>query len=176
MPLTDGVNDIVRFWFAPGAIVRGNCEEGITKSVLSGVAAVTTRLPADVPPVFDNCTVLVEVVPLATGPKPNGEGVIVKMGAAEVLDPASKSAFTACALVRVKTQLPVPLHAPDQPLNVFPLDATALKVTTVPSLKFDAHCVGQLMPAGLLVIEPPPVAPLTLAFNGSTATKFAVSV
>jgi hypothetical protein len=61
-------------------------------------------------------------------------------------------------------QLPVPLQAPDQPLNECPLAAVAVSVTLVPSAKLPLHVplvlppeIEQLIPLGLDVTEPLPV-------------------
>ena len=144
----------------------GNCDAGIAKSELSTLAPEMTKLPAPAAPLFESCTVLVEVEPFCTTPKSKGDGVMVKNGAATHLVHAPKSAFTAWAALKVRVHVPVPLQAPDQPLKKLPLVGLAIRVTTVQSLKLAAHCVGQLMPAGLLVIVPPPLRPLTLALRG----------
>ena len=66
-----------------------------------------------------------------------------------VTDPA---AFMATA------QVPVPEHPePDQPANVDPPDAAAVRVTTVPLLKLAEHVEGQVIPAGDDVTVPLPV-------------------
>jgi hypothetical protein len=57
----------------------------------------------------------------------------------------------------VTLQVPVPVHAPLQPAKVDPAAAVAVRVTTVPLLKFALQVPGQLMPAGLLLTEPVPV-------------------
>ncbi len=76
-------------------------------------------------------TVLVPVVLVCTVPKSKGDGLSVNTGAAEVLD-GLKAAFSATDPFITTVQLPVPLHAPDQPLNKYPFAGLALSVTLVP--------------------------------------------
>ena len=71
-------------------------------------------------------------------------------------------ALRACVMLTV--QPPVPLQAPDQPLNECPLAAVAVSVTLVPSVKLALHVplvlpleIEQLIPLGLDVTEPFPV-------------------
>lgn len=66
-------------------------------------------------------------------------------------------ADTLAAAVIVTTQLPVPLHAPDQPVKVELPVGVAVRVTTVPWVKVSEQSVPQEMPAGLEVIVPVPV-------------------
>ena len=49
------------------------------------------------------------------------------------------------------THVPVPEHAPDQPLNVKPEPAVAMRVTLLPEVNVAEHVAPQLIPAGLLV-------------------------
>jgi hypothetical protein len=65
-------------------------------------------------------------------------------------------ADTDCAAFIVTTQLPAPLHAPPQPLNLQPLAGVGVRVTVVPALKLVLHVEGQLTPAGELVTVPVP--------------------
>jgi hypothetical protein len=58
--------------------------------------------------------------------------------------------------VNVRLQVPVPLQAPDHPLNVEPVAGVAVRVTAVPLLNPALQVVPQLMPVGLLVIVPAP--------------------
>lgn len=69
-------------------------------------------------------------------------------------------AVTEALLVRVTLQVPVPVQAPDQPANVEVVFEAAVSVTMVPLVKLALHVVPQLIPAGLLVIVPPPVPAL----------------
>jgi len=61
---------------------------------------------------------------------------------------------------RVTLQVLVPLHPPDHPANVEPAFGVAVSATAVPLAKLALHVDPQLMPAGLLVIVPPPVPAL----------------
>jgi hypothetical protein len=58
--------------------------------------------------------------------------------------------------VSVRLQVLVPLHPPDQPANVEPALGVAVRVTAVPLAKLVLHVAPQLIPAGLLVMVPPP--------------------
>jgi hypothetical protein len=60
----------------------------------------------------------------------------------------------------VTVQLPVPVHAPLQPVNVEPVAGAAVRVTLVPELKLALHVAPQLMPAGDEVTVPLPVPAL----------------
>jgi len=57
-------------------------------------------------------------------------------------------------------QLPVPVQAPLQPVNVEPAAGAAVRVTLVPELKFALHVAPQLMPVGDEVTVPLPVPAL----------------
>src|SRR5437016_4354858 len=61
----------------------------------------------------------------------------------------------------VTTQLRVPEHAPDQPLNVEPELADAISVTTVPAANACVQVAEQERPAGLLLTWPAPVPAFT---------------
>src|SRR6185436_9577254 len=60
--------------------------------------------------------------------------------------------------VTATVQLPVPEQAPLQPRNVFPASGTAARVTFVPNGYCAEQLPLQLMPAGVLVMRPPPTA------------------
>jgi hypothetical protein len=66
-------------------------------------------------------------------------------------------AVTLLAEFMVTGQVPLPLHAPPQPVNVEPPAALAVSVTGVPLLKLFEHVEPQLMPVGLDVTVPLPV-------------------
>jgi hypothetical protein len=83
-------------------------------------------------------------------------------------------AFTVFAALMVTTQLPVPVHAPDQPLNFEPELATAVRVTTVPTAYAWLHVAPHAIPAGLLVTCPLPVPALATARSLET-TNVAVT-
>jgi hypothetical protein len=129
------------------------------------------RSPPLLGPEFVICSAFVRVVPVWTFEKPRGFVLRVKNGAAVVFDTeGSKSANTVCGPFKMIVQLPVPEHAPDQPLKNDPLGATALSVTDVPSLRVAEHCAGQLIPTGLLVTVPVPV-PVSVTTNGGTTKR-----
>ena len=62
----------------------------------------------------------------------------------------------ACDIVTVQLVL-APEHAPDQPANVEPAAAAALRVTRVLALKAALQVEPQLMPTGALVTMPAPL-------------------
>lgn len=62
--------------------------------------------------------------------------------------------------VRVIAHAPVPVQAPDQPTNVEPELAVAVRLTDVPLAKLALHIDPQLIPEGLLVTVPVPVPAL----------------
>jgi hypothetical protein len=64
----------------------------------------------------------------------------------------------------VTLQLPVPEHAPLQPVKVEPVEATAVRVTAESSVKVAEQVEPQLMPLGELVTVPEPV-PALVTFN-----------
>jgi hypothetical protein len=73
---------------------------------------------------------------------------------------AEKVAVTEVAAVIVTTQVPVPPQPPPlQPVNVELASGVAVRVTTVPWLKFIEQVAPQLTPGGLLVTVPSPVPP-----------------
>jgi len=73
---------------------------------------------------------------------------------------AANVAVTLWAAVIVTAQLPVPVQAPLQPVNVEPVAGVAVRVTFVPRLKLALHVAPQLMPAGDEVTVPLPVPAL----------------
>ena len=94
------------------------------------------------------------------------------VGATGVGAAAVKHAVTYVAAFIVTEQLPVPAHAPLQPANVAPLVGVAVKVTTVPLVRFAWH---KLVPAGQVPLDGPyayvtvplPVPPVVLIVNES---------
>jgi hypothetical protein len=66
-------------------------------------------------------------------------------------------AVTEVFAVGVTLHVPVPVHAPDQPVKVEPVFGVAVSVMAVPLAKLAEHVVPQVMPAGELLTEPPPV-------------------
>ena len=79
--------------------------------------------------------------------------------------PRLNVAVTDLAALIVTEQLPVPVQAPLQPAKVEPAAAVAVRVTTVPLVKFAVHVLGQLIPAGLLLTVPVPV-PASVTVSG----------
>ncbi|MBA2337571.1 MAG: hypothetical protein H0V96_07420 [Acidimicrobiia bacterium] len=71
--------------------------------------------------------------------------------------PLVKVAVTDRATVIDTTHEPVPVHAPDHPVNVDPRAARAVNVTDVPEVYDSVQSVPQLIPAGELVTAPDPV-------------------
>jgi hypothetical protein len=102
---------------------------------------------------------------LVITPPPVPEGVTVR-GYAPATPP--NVAVTEALAVKVIMQVDVPLHAPDHPVNVEPVEGVALSVTAVPLLNGALHVVPQLIPAGLLVTTPVPVpARVTVSTGGA---------
>ena len=66
-------------------------------------------------------------------------------------------AVTDVSAVRVRLHVPVPVQAPDQPVNVEPVLGVAVSATAVPLAKLALQVAPQLMPDGLLVTVPVPV-------------------
>src|SRR5262245_21921855 len=101
------------------------------------------------------------------------------MGFAQVVPvpPVLKVAVTERAAVIETVHAPLPLQAPLQPPKVDPLAAEAVSVTEVPLLKFAAHAVPQLTPAGEDVTVPVPApAFVTLSANvAAVVLKVAVT-
>jgi hypothetical protein len=86
-----------------------------------------------------------------------------------------KLADTDSAVSMVTEQVPVPLHAPDQPMNVDVPPGAAVSVTTVPLAKLKEHVGPQLIPEGDEVTVPSPV-PVLATFNPFwTTLKLAVT-
>jgi hypothetical protein len=56
----------------------------------------------------------------------------------------------------------VPVHAPDQPENVYPVWGVAVRVTEVPDVYVSAQSVPQEMPVPEMV--PPPVTPVVRVY------------
>ena len=83
-------------------------------------------------------------------------------------------AVTDRACVIDTVQLPVPVHAPDQPVNALDPDAVAVNVTDVASSNDAEHVAPQLIPAGLDEIEPDP-DPAVTAVNVHVGTNVAVT-
>ena len=101
--------------------------------------------------------VLGQVIPLGllvTLPDPVPANVTES---AKVVTAVLNVAVTDLAALIVTLQVPVPLQAPLQPAKVDPAAAAAVKVTTVPLLKFALQVLGQVIPLGLLVTLPLPV-------------------
>jgi hypothetical protein len=75
----------------------------------------------------------------------------------------AKFAVTELAAVTVTLQVAAPVQAPDQPVNLLLLPGVSLSVTCVFCAKLAEHVVGQLIPAGVLVIVPVPVPAIVTA-------------
>jgi hypothetical protein len=77
-----------------------------------------------------------------------------------VVGAALKVADTVVFAFIVTLQAPAPLHPPAHAPNVEVAAGVSVSVTTVPAANVPWHVVPQLMPAGLLVMVPPPVPEL----------------
>jgi hypothetical protein len=84
-------------------------------------------------------------------------------------------AVTDSAADTVTLQVVVPVHAPLQPAKVLLVPGVSVNVTWVFCGKLAEHVVGQLIPAGLLVMVPVPV-PARATVNPSPALKVAVTL
>jgi hypothetical protein len=88
----------------------------------------------------------------------------------EMLATALNFADTAVSALMLTLQVPVPLHPPDQALNVAFVPGAAVRVTAVPAEKVAVHVDPQSMPAGLLVTVPvPEVATISWKEDGGGA-------
>src|SRR5215470_149741 len=170
------------------------------KVAVTVVAAfsVTTHVPVPVqpPPLqpvnvepVDAAAVRVATVPLVNeiehaAPQlmPVGELVTVPLPVPAFVtvsanDCCTKFAVTVVAAFSVTTQVPVPVHPPPlQPVNVEPVCAAAVSVTTVPDVNEVVHVVPQLMPAGELVTVPTPAPAFDTVSAKDDCTKLAVTV
>jgi hypothetical protein len=75
----------------------------------------------------------------------------------------TKFAVTELAAVTVTLQAAAPVQAPDQPVKVLLVPGVSLRVTRVFCAKLAEHAVGQLIPAGVLVMLPVPVPAIVTA-------------
>jgi hypothetical protein len=85
-----------------------------------------------------------------------------------------KFAVTLRAAVMVTLQLPVPVHAPLQPVKVDPTAAVGVRTTFVPLLKVALHVDPQLIPLGVDVTEPLPLAATVSGYVSSVKVAVAV--
>jgi hypothetical protein len=86
-----------------------------------------------------------------------------------------KVAVTDSAAATVTLQVPVPVHAPLQPVKLLFVPGVSLSVTWLFCGKLAEHIVGQLIPAGLLVIVPLPV-PAIATVNPSPGLNVALTL
>ena len=95
---------------------------------------------------------------------PDGELVTVPLPVSltESVNSCVNVAVTDSAAFIVTTQLPVPLHAPPQPVKVPPLAGVAVRVTCDPPVKLALQVEPQLIPEGVLATVPLPFT-LTLS-------------
>lgn len=158
-PPDDALNVAVTVVSAVGVKVQGPVpvhgpdhpvnEEAVAATAVSVTAAPLVKLAVQAEGQLIPAGLLVTVpepVPLVTT-------VTLTEG---VLD-GPKLAVTDVLAVRVRLHVPVPVQAPDQPVNVEPELGVAVSVTEAPLLKVALQVVGQLMPAGLLAMVPEPV-------------------
>ena len=139
---------------------------GVSVGSVQAVAASPLRVRAALMAVRSSvmCTAFITVVPATSG-------LLVK-----VVVGTLKVAVTVRAAVIVTLQAPVPVQLPPQPANVEPVDADAVRVTTVPVVKEVVQAVPQLMPTGELVTVPLPVPDLVTVSAKDDCTKVAVTV
>jgi hypothetical protein len=95
---------------------------------------------------------LLVTVPVAADPA--GEDAMTTV----TVSPTVNVAETVAAAVMVTVHAPVPVQLPPQPPKKKFVPAVSVSVTCVPCAKLAVHVLGQLIPAGLLVIVPAPAA------------------
>lgn len=155
----------------PAASVLVQVEVSGKSPLLVPVTAIAVMVSVALPE-FLRVTVSTGLVtPVATAPKFRLVGVSVTAGPPLELNVA----VTALAALMVTEQVPVPEQAPVHPVNVEPVPAAAVKVTTVPLLKLALQVPGQLMPAGLLLTVPLPVPASVTVSAKVTALNVAVT-
>ena len=137
-------------------------------------AQVAAAVPVQVPPVqtYEEAAGLQLAVSVLLAPAATVAGAALKVqtGVAKL---RAKVAVTFCAALMLTTQLPVPVHAPLQPVKLLPAADVAVRVTLAPVVKDALQLVPQLMPAGVLVIVPEPVplrATLSVTVAADTVT------
>src|ERR1700728_5185804 len=90
--------------------------------------------------------------------------------------PWAKAAVTLSAALMVTTQLPLPLHAPLQPLKNQPLAGVSVSVTCVPLAKLALQVEPQLIPDGVLVTVPLPDTPAESVYASGAIVPLTVCV
>ena len=150
---------------ADGTVTCCGEPENVTALFVSPVSkpvAPSVGLPAYVPlcPPVTSAAVVPDVSPRRQYPAGESVWTVCEYpvgGGALVLNVAA----TDVDALSVTAQVPVPEHPPpDQPANVEPEIATAVRVTAVPVLNVAEHVLPQLIPAGDDVTVPPPVPAL----------------
>ena len=120
----------------------------------------------EVPP-FTVAVPVGEMEPLAPA-----EDVIVKVPACAIANVEVTDVFA----FKLIEQTPVPVHTPDQPVNVEPVAGLAVRVT-VPCGRVAEHVPPQLMPVGFDVTVPAPAPDLaTKRVYEVDTTTFAIFV
>jgi len=166
------------------ALVTVSAKDGKVKVAVTVCAALIVTLHVAVVPVqlplqpvkvepAAGAAVKVTMVALLNDPEqvvpqliPVGELVTVPLPLPDLVtlsakDGKVKVAVTDAAAFIVTIQVPVPVQPPPlQPVNVEPVVAAAVSVTTVPFVNEAEHVVPQLIPVGKLVMVPPPVPAL----------------
>jgi hypothetical protein len=136
----------------------------------SGIAVRVTTVPA----VNSALQVVPQVIPVGeevTVPPPVPVLVTLKLYWILV-----NVAVTEAAALIVTLQLPVPVHAPLQPVKVDAPSGEAVSVTTVPDANDALQVVPQVMPAGEEVTVPPPVPAFVTLRVYRILVNFAVTV
>jgi len=82
-------------------------------------------------------------------------------------------ALTLSAPLITTAHAPVPVHAPDHPVNLYPTAAVAVRFTVVPCANVPVQLLVQEIPLGELVTVP---LPLTFTVSVSSAVNVAVTL
>lgn len=85
-----------------------------------------------------------------------------------------KFAFTAFIAVIETLHVPVPVHAPPQPVNVEPVVAAGVNVTIAPESKLNVHVAPHEIPVGDDVTVPAPLDPFVIVSAYFLRLKVAV--
>lgn len=149
------VTEVAAVTVTPQAAVPVHAPDQLAKVLLAaGVSVSVTavfgaKLAVQVP--VEGLVQLIPAGVLVTVPEPAPAVATVK-----AMPLAANVALTLVAALKVTTQVLLPVHPPLQLPKESPEAGVAVRVTCVPCAKLALHVVGQLIPAGLLVIVPLP--------------------